>query len=106
CDFFLLTGEVGGSITIKCPVKDISSRKFWCRELETGVCGTIISTSPYIKGRELALTGPHLSLRVGEISQVHTNEVMHVGIVCHSCLGCSCSVAFRAPFTSTGFTNV
>ncbi|TFK00480.1 zinc finger protein 385A [Platysternon megacephalum] len=43
-----VTGEVGGSITIKCPVKDISSRKFWCRELETGACGTIISTSPYI----------------------------------------------------------
>ncbi|XP_034623015.1 fas apoptotic inhibitory molecule 3 isoform X3 [Trachemys scripta elegans] len=43
-----VTGEVGGSITIKCPVKDISSRKFWCRELETGACGTIISTTPYI----------------------------------------------------------
>ncbi|KAM9148153.1 immunoglobulin mu Fc receptor isoform 3-T3 [Pangshura tecta] len=43
-----VTAEVGGSIIIKCPVKGISSRKFWCRELETGVCGTIISTSPYI----------------------------------------------------------
>uniref|UniRef100_A0A8C3F349 Fc mu receptor n=1 Tax=Chrysemys picta bellii TaxID=8478 RepID=A0A8C3F349_CHRPI len=43
-----VTGEVGRSITIKCPVKDISSRKFWCRELETGACGTIISTTPYI----------------------------------------------------------
>ncbi|XP_050810015.1 fas apoptotic inhibitory molecule 3 isoform X2 [Gopherus flavomarginatus] len=43
-----VTGEAGGSITIKCPVKGISSRKFWCRELETGICSTIISTSPYI----------------------------------------------------------
>ncbi|XP_043356604.1 fas apoptotic inhibitory molecule 3 isoform X2 [Dermochelys coriacea] len=41
-------GEVGESITIKCPVKDISRRKFWCRELETGICVTIVSTSPYI----------------------------------------------------------
>ncbi|CAM4608749.1 unnamed protein product [Lepidochelys kempii] len=43
-----VTGEVGGSITIKCPAKDISRRKFWCRELKTGICVTIVSTSPYI----------------------------------------------------------
>ncbi|KAM7171527.1 immunoglobulin mu Fc receptor [Macrochelys suwanniensis] len=42
-----VTGEVGGSITIKCPVKEISRRKFWCRELEKGNCVTVVSTTPY-----------------------------------------------------------
>lgn len=42
-----VTGEVGGSITIKCPIMSTSVRKFWCRELSTGACVTIISTTPY-----------------------------------------------------------
>ncbi|XP_067387598.1 immunoglobulin mu Fc receptor [Emydura macquarii macquarii] len=43
-----VTGEVGGSITIKCPITGTFVRKFWCRELSTGTCVTIISTTPYI----------------------------------------------------------
>nr|XP_025034353.1 fas apoptotic inhibitory molecule 3 [Pelodiscus sinensis] len=42
-----MTGEVGKSITIICPVEDMSERKFWCREI-TKACVTMISTSPYI----------------------------------------------------------
>ncbi|XP_039390880.1 polymeric immunoglobulin receptor-like isoform X2 [Mauremys reevesii] len=49
----LLTGEIGGSVTIKCfyrPTKaNRHDRKYWCKiSRARRVCNTIISTSPFI----------------------------------------------------------
>ncbi|XP_074833785.1 high affinity immunoglobulin alpha and immunoglobulin mu Fc receptor-like isoform X2 [Carettochelys insculpta] len=61
-----VTGDVGGAITIECPVKDISKRKFWCKELKTNACVTIVSTSPYVnddyKDRISIMEGPQEGL--------------------------------------------
>ncbi|XP_068930832.1 immunoglobulin mu Fc receptor [Petaurus breviceps papuanus] len=39
-----LSGEVGGSICIRCPLKDPLERYYLCRETKSGRCSTVVST--------------------------------------------------------------
>ncbi|XP_027727435.1 fas apoptotic inhibitory molecule 3 isoform X1 [Vombatus ursinus] len=50
-----LSGELGGSIDIRCPLKDPPQRYYLCREIKPRLCATVVSNTPFVdldyKGR-------------------------------------------------------
>uniref|UniRef100_A0A674JIF9 Immunoglobulin V-set domain-containing protein n=1 Tax=Terrapene triunguis TaxID=2587831 RepID=A0A674JIF9_9SAUR len=79
----ILTGEVGGSITIKCVYRPIKAnrydRKYWCKISGTRrVCNTIISTNNFIskdyKGRASLTDFPKNGTFTIQMTQLEQND--------------------------------
>ncbi|XP_043818425.1 fas apoptotic inhibitory molecule 3 isoform X2 [Dromiciops gliroides] len=43
-----LSGELGGSINIRCPLKDPQLRYYLCRETELRMCSTVVSNTKFV----------------------------------------------------------
>ncbi|PNJ00384.1 FCMR isoform 9 [Pan troglodytes] len=72
-------GELGGSVTIKCPLPEMHVRIYLCREMAgSGTCGTVVSTTNFIKaeykGRVTLKQYPHKNLFLVEVTQLTESD--------------------------------
>ncbi|XP_077857971.1 immunoglobulin mu Fc receptor isoform X4 [Macaca mulatta] len=72
-------GELGGSVTIKCPLPEMHVRMYLCREMvESGTCGTVVSTTNFIKveykGRVTLKQYPRKNLFLVEVTQLTESD--------------------------------
>ncbi|XP_055090265.1 immunoglobulin mu Fc receptor isoform X11 [Symphalangus syndactylus] len=71
-------GELGGSVTIKCPLPEMHMRIYLCRMAGSGTCGTVVSTTNFIKaeykGRVTLKQCPHKNLFLVEVTQLTESD--------------------------------
>ncbi|XP_011895521.1 PREDICTED: fas apoptotic inhibitory molecule 3 isoform X3 [Cercocebus atys] len=72
-------GELGGSVTIKCPLPEMHMRMYLCREMVgSGTCGTVVSTTNFIKveykGRVTLKQYPRKNLFLVEVTQLTESD--------------------------------
>ncbi|KAL4828159.1 hypothetical protein H8958_009053 [Nasalis larvatus] len=72
-------GELGGSVTIKCPLPEMHVRIYLCREMVgSGTCGTVVSTTNFIKaeykGRVTLKQYPRKNLFLVEVTQLTESD--------------------------------
>ncbi|KAI2521230.1 Fc fragment of IgM receptor [Homo sapiens] len=72
-------GELGGSVTIKCPLPEMHVRIYLCREMAgSGTCGTVVSTTNFIKaeykGRVTLKQYPRKNLFLVEVTQLTESD--------------------------------
>ncbi|PNJ00383.1 FCMR isoform 8 [Pan troglodytes] len=90
-------GELGGSVTIKCPLPEMHVRIYLCREMAgSGTCGTVVSTTNFIKaeykGRVTLKQYPHKNLFLVENTSHHgkSSQCLRLqnGFICPICSRC------------------
>ncbi|XP_006888059.1 PREDICTED: fas apoptotic inhibitory molecule 3 [Elephantulus edwardii] len=74
-----LEGELGGSITFKCPLPETYPRIYLCREVsESGMCATVVSNKYYVKneyiGRVTLKLCPEENVFLVEITEVTEDD--------------------------------
>ncbi|XP_032144928.1 fas apoptotic inhibitory molecule 3 isoform X1 [Sapajus apella] len=72
-------GELGGSVTITCPLPETPMRIYLCREMaESRACATVVSTNNFIKneykGRVTLTQNPHKNLFLVKVTELTRND--------------------------------